>query len=188
MAIMEAFLNSFFLVFASEMGDKTQLLTLLLTARYKKPWAIMSGILIATLLNHGLASWVGAFVAVFLSPLMLKWILAALFFIFGLWILIPDKEEEPKSTGYFGAFMATLVAFFLAEMGDKTQLATIALGARYSTMIMVVTIGTTVGMMASNALAVFLGDKLLQRVPMRWVRVSACMLFIVFGFGILLGF
>lgn len=180
-------MNSFLLVFASEMGDKTQLLALVLTARYKKPWIILLGVFIATVLNHALASWLGSWVSSLVSHQTLTWILAGIFFVFGLWILIPDKEEEFKEIGHFGALVTTVIVFFLAEMGDKTQLATIALGARYQDTT-TVTIGTTLGMMASNALAIFLGKKLLERVPMQWVRIFACCLFMIFGIGILVGF
>ena len=182
---MIALLNSFLLVFASEMGDKTQLLSLLLAARYKKPWTILLGVFIATLLNHGLASWLGAWVASQLAPNTMTWVLALTFFFFAAWILVPDKEEEFKHTGRFGVLLTTIFVFFMAEMGDKTQLATVALGARYND-IWMVTIGTTIGMLASNALAIFLGHKLLQRVPMQWVRRVASLLFIIFGAVILI--
>lgn len=182
---LSALVNSFFLVFAGEMGDKTQLLALLLAARYRQPWVILAGVFVATVLNHALASWAGGFLASYFSPEFLKWSLALLFFGFALWILVPDKEDDFKPTGKFGAFLTTVIAFFFAEMGDKTQLATVALGARFS-QIWVVTLGTTMGMMASNALAIFLGEKLLKKVPMKWVRVFACGLFFLFGLGILL--
>jgi putative Ca2+/H+ antiporter (TMEM165/GDT1 family) len=183
---LEALVNSFLLVFASEMGDKTQLLALVLAARFKKPWTIMAGVFVATLLNHALAAWAGGFAANLFSPETLKALLALTFIGFGLWILIPDKDEGYKEHGRFGAFMTTVIAFFIAEMGDKTQLATIALGARYS-MPAVVTIGTTLGMIGSNALAIFLGEKLLKKVPMNIVRLCACVLFIVFGLAIYFG-
>ena len=184
---MEAILNSFLLVFASEMGDKTQLLALILTVRYKKPWTILLGVFIATILNHALASYAGAWVGSFFSPDVLKWSLSMIFFVFGLWILIPDKEEELKGRGRFGPLVTTIIAFFIAEMGDKTQLATIALGAKFAET-WFVTLGTTAGMMASNALAIFLGDKMLKRIPMKYVRIFACCLFIIFGIAILIGF
>ncbi len=184
---MDAVINSFLLVFAGEMGDKTQLLALVLTARYRKPWVILAGVFVATLLNHALAAYAGGWVASWFTPFQIKWGLAIIFFAFAAWILIPDKEEELKSESRFGAFLTTVIAFFLAEMGDKTQLATIALGARYANTV-AVTFGTTLGMMASNALAIFLGDKLLARIPMKWVRLFACILFILFGIGILVGF
>ncbi len=183
---MEAFLNSFLLVFAGEMGDKTQLLSLVLVARFKKPWTILLGVFIATVLNHALASWAGAWVASLVEPRTMSWILAVIFFAFGLWILVPDKEEELKESSSRGVLFTTIVAFFLAEMGDKTQLATIALGARYASTVLV-TFGSTVGMMASNALAIFLGERMLKRIPMKWVRIAACILFMVFGIAILIG-
>jgi putative Ca2+/H+ antiporter (TMEM165/GDT1 family) len=182
---MDVLFNCFMLVFAGEMGDKTQLLALILAARFRKPWTIMLGIFIATVLNHALAAWGGGFVASYLSPDALKYGLAALFFLFAAWILIPDKEEEFKPVGRFGALVTTIVAFFMAEMGDKTQLATIALGARYSHL-WLVTLGTTLGMLASNALAIFLGERLLRRIPMTWIRRIASGLFVAFGIFILL--
>lgn len=183
---MEAALNSFLLVFASEMGDKTQLLALVLASRFKKPWTIMGGILAATLLNHALASWAGGWLSSFVSPQILAWILAGTFLAFAVWILIPDKDEELKEAGRFGAFLTTLVAFFLAEMGDKTQLATVALGAKYASPL-IVTAGTTAGMLASDGLAVFFGQKLTERISMKWVRRTASFLFAVFGLAILFG-
>lgn len=169
------------------MGDKTQLLALILTVRYKKPWLILGGVFVATLLNHALAAWAGGWVASLVSPSTLKWSLAIIFFIFAFWILIPDKEGELNANSKFGPFLTTVIAFFLAEMGDKTQLATIALGAKYASTTLV-TIGTTAGMMASNALAIFLGDKLLKRIPMNVVRIFACILFLIFGVAIIIGF
>lgn len=184
---MDSLLNSFFLVFASEMGDKTQLLALVLAVRFKKPWTILLGVFIATVLNHALAAYAGGWISSLVAPTTLKWLLALLFFVFAFWILIPDKEEELKSVGQWGALTTTIVTFFMAEMGDKTQLATIALGARYSNLVLV-TLGTTLGMIGSNALAIFLGEKLLKKIPMQWIRRFACLLFILFGLGILIGF
>lgn len=174
-------------MFVSEMGDKTQLLALVLATRYKKPWTILVGVLIATVLNHALAAALGEWVSSYVSAQTMAWILATTFFIFAAWILIPDKEGELKQTSRFGALVTTIIAFFLAEMGDKTQLATVALGAKYSST-MLVTLGTTLGMLASNALAIFLGHKLLARIPMKFVRIFASSLFILFGIGILFGF
>ncbi|MCC6138281.1 MAG: TMEM165/GDT1 family protein [Bdellovibrionaceae bacterium] len=184
---MDAFVNSFFLVFVSEMGDKTQLLALILTARYRKPWLILLGVFIATVLNHALASWAGGWISMQVPPHIMKWSLAAIFFAFAAWILVPDKEGELKSESRFGPLLTTIIAFFFAEMGDKTQLATVALGARYASTVMV-TLGTTAGMMGSNALAIFLGEKLLKRIDMKWIRIFASLLFVLFGIGILLGF
>lgn len=178
-------LSSFSLVFLGEMGDKTQLLALVLAVRYKKPWSIMAGILVATLANHALAAGSGAWVASLVAPHILSWILAAIFFAFAIWILIPDKDQEGATTGRFGAFATTVVLFFLAEMGDKTQLATVALGAQYGS-IWLVTLGTTLGMLLSNALAIFWGEKLLQRIPMKRIRIMASLLFMAFGLVILI--
>jgi putative Ca2+/H+ antiporter (TMEM165/GDT1 family) len=180
---MSALINSFLLVFAGEMGDKTQLLALMLVARFRKPWIILIGVFIATILNHALASWVGALVATAVSADTLRYLLSGIFVCFALWVLIPDKESEFKEQGHAGVLMTTIIAFFLAEMGDKTQLATIALGATYAQTWLVI-IGTTLGMLASNALAIFLGAKLLARVPMKWIRAIASFLFLCFGLAI----
>lgn len=167
------------------MGDKTQLLSLVLMARYKRPWTILAGVTVATLLNHWIASSLGGFVANQVSPQVLRLSLALMFFAFAVWILVPDKEGEIKTGTRFGTFLTTAIAFFVAEMGDKTQFVTIALGARYSSGVLV-TLGTTAGMLASNALAVFLSEKLLSRVSMKWVRIFASVLFAVFGILILI--
>lgn len=162
------------------MGDKTQLLTLVLVARYRRPWTILAGVSVATLLNHGMASWAGGWAAAQLSPQTLKWGLIALFTGFGLWILIPDKEDDCGVRDQRGVFWTTVVVFFLAEMGDKTQLATVALGARFHS-VWLVTLGSTLGMLAANALAASMGPRLLKRVPMKAVRITACFLFIAFA-------
>lgn len=184
---MEALINSFGLVFVSEMGDKTQLLALVLAARFKKPVPIMFGILAATLLNHALASYVGTFITHYVSENILKWILAATFVGFGLWMLIPDKDEGFKDKHKWGPFLTTLVAFFFAEMGDKTQLATVALGAKYASPLLVTT-GTTLGMLGADSLAVIFGHKFTEKVPITIVHRIASALFILFGLGIALGF
>lgn len=181
---MEALINSFLLVFISEMGDKTQLLALVLATRYKKPWIIMSGIFVATLLNHALASWLGAWASTLVNASTLKIVLAIVFFIFAFWILIPDKETEVNESHHWGLFLKTTILFFMAEMGDKTQLATVALGAQYANIILV-TLGTTLGMLVSNAFAIFFGDRLLSRLPMKWIRLAAAILFFIFGLIIL---
>jgi putative Ca2+/H+ antiporter (TMEM165/GDT1 family) len=183
---MEAILHSFALVFVSEMGDKTQLLALVLASRFRKPWAIMAGILCATLLNHGLASYAGGWLSTSVSSRHLAWALAAIFFVFAFWILIPDKDEGLKLEPRFGAFLTTLVAFFFAEMGDKTQLATVALGARFNAPLLV-TVGTTAGMLAADGLAVFLGEKLTEKIPLKYIRYFASALFFIFGLYILYG-
>lgn len=182
---MTEFLESFALIFTGEIGDKTQLLALILVTRFHKPWQIMGGILVATLLNHAIAAWFGNVVAQQFDPQILKYSLAAIFFGFAAWILIPDKEEEFKTSRRANAFLTTLVAFFFAEIGDKTQLATIALGAKSTSLISVI-LGTTLGMLASNALVVFFGKKLLKKIPMKWIRIFTCALFALFGFLIIL--
>lgn len=181
---MDAIISSFVLVFISEMGDKTQLLALVLAARYKKIMPIMFGILVATLLNHALASYLGAYITQYVSENILKWVLGLSFIGFGLWILVPDKDEELKSENKWGPFVTTLVAFFFAEMGDKTQLATVALGAKYAAPF-AVTIGSTAGMMLSNWLAVVFGAKLTEKISMKWIHRFASALFIIFGLMIL---
>ena len=177
---MEAIVSSFLLVAVSEMGDKTQLLAFSLATKYRRPWVVMSGILAATLLNHALASTVGTWVSAHVPPRVMAGILAATFIAFGLWTLRPDTLEENAKPDRFGPLLTTTILFFLAEMGDKTQLATIALAARFHSVLLVTT-GTTLGMLASDGLAVFLGERLAERAPMRWIRVGAACLFFAFG-------
>lgn len=184
---MDAIINSFLLVFISEMGDKTQLLALVLAARFRRPAPVLLGILVATLLNHALASYVGTFIAYYVSTEVLKWTLAATFIGFGLWILMPDKDESYEDKHGWGPFLTTTVAFFFAEMGDKTQLATVALGAKFATP-MLVLVGTTVGMLVADGLAVVFGHKFTEKVPMKLVHKIASALFILFGIGVLVGF
>jgi putative Ca2+/H+ antiporter (TMEM165/GDT1 family) len=183
---METLFQSFLLVAVGEMGDKTQLLALVLSARYRKPRTILAGILVATLANHALAAGLGEFLAGYFAPATLRWALGITFILFAAWVLIPDKESEVKEIGHFGAFFATVVAFFVAEMGDKTQLATVALGAQFQDP-WLVTAGTTLGMLATNGLAVFFGQRLLDRIPMKWVRAFAALLFVGFGIWVLVG-
>ncbi len=182
---MEALINSFLLVFAGEMGDKTQHLALIFACRYKKPWTILSAVFVATLLNHALASWVGEWLSLQVSAQLLQWVLAFVFFVFAVWILIPDKQSDVRPVNRWGPVWTTLVAFFVAEMGDKTQLATVALGAQYSNFA-IVTAGSTAGMVAANALAVFLGRTLIDKVPMKSIRIFASFLFFSFGVGLLM--
>lgn len=184
---MDALINSFLLVFVSEMGDKTQLLALVLAAKFRKPVPIILGILVATILNHALASYVGSFITQYISAQILKWILAATFIGFGIWMLIPDKDEGFQERHKWGPFLTTAVAFFFAEMGDKTQLATVALGAKYAAPFMV-TVGTTLGMLGADGLAVFFGHKFTDKVPMTLVHRIASAIFILFGFAIAFGF
>lgn len=184
---MQEIMNCFLLVFVSEMGDKTQLLALVLAAKFRRPLPIMMGIFVATVLNHGLASYVGVFATQLVSSEILKWILGLTFIVFGLWILVPDKEEPFKDKYKWGPFLTTLVTFFFAEMGDKTQLATVALGAKYE-LPLAVTLGTTLGMLGADGLAVYFGHRFTDRISMTLVHRVASGLFILFGIGILIGF
>ncbi|HEX7509604.1 MAG TPA: TMEM165/GDT1 family protein [Polyangia bacterium] len=176
----EAVFSSFTLVAASEMGDKTQLLAFSLASRFRRPWTIMAGILLATLANHALASSVGAWISAYVPARVMAGILAVTFMGFGLWTLRPDTLDEDDKPSRFGPLLTTVVLFFLAEMGDKTQFATIALGARFHSAV-VVTLGTTLGMLATDGLAVFLGDRLSSKVQGRWLRIVAACLFFLFG-------
>jgi Ca2+/H+ antiporter, TMEM165/GDT1 family len=177
---MQAILASFLLVAASEMGDKTQLLAFSLAARFRRPWPIIGGILVATLANLALASSVGAWVSAHVPPHILAGILAATFILFGLWTLRPDTLDEDKGPERFGPFLTTVVLFFLAEMGDKTQLATVALAARFGSIVLVTT-GTTLGMLAADGLAVFLGERLSAWIGAKGIRYAAAGLFFAFG-------
>ncbi len=179
---MEAFLISTGVVALGEMGDKTQLLAMLLAARFKRPVPIILGILVATLANHALAGAVGGWVAQALGPNVLRWVIGLSFIGMAVWMLIPDKIDDEAVDGRqrFGVFGTTVLAFFLAEMGDKTQIATVALAARYTDLVAVVT-GTTLGMMLANVPAVFLGDAIARRVSMRLVHGIAALIFAVLG-------
>lgn len=176
----EVLLSSFTLVAVSEMGDKTQLLAFSLAARFRAPLPILAGIFVATVLNHALASFAGSWISSLFSPAALALILGLLFVGFGLWTLKPDTLDEVKDDAKRGAFWTTAVLFFFAEMGDKTQLATVALGAKYTDAVLV-TLGTTLGMMVADGLAVILGDRLADKVQMKWIRICAAALFMVFG-------
>ena len=177
---MTALWSSFLVVALAEMGDKTQLMALALAARYRRPWTVMLGILIATICNHGLAATVGVWVARVLPPATLAWTLAAGFVAFGIWTLVPDEAPEPWAGATWGPLFTTAVVFFLAEMGDKTQLATVALGARFDSAIAVTT-GTTLGMLVADGLVVLAGARLTRLVPMRQLRWFAAGLFLFFG-------
>ena len=184
---MEAFLISTGVVALAEIGDKTQLLAFILAARFKKPAPIIAGILVATLVNHGLAGALGAWITTVVSPDVMRWVLGLSFIGMAVWTLIPDKieEEETAVARRFGVFGATLLTFFLAEMGDKTQLATVALGAQFGNLL-AVTVGTTLGMMIANVPAVLLGETLAKRFPLSKMRFVAAALFAIFGALILL--
>ncbi|MEP2829772.1 TMEM165/GDT1 family protein [Parvibaculum sp.] len=180
---MEAFLVSLGAVAIAEIGDKTQLLALILAVRFRAPWSVIAGIFVATIANHALAAFAGTLVASWLTPEILAWVLGLSFLLMGLWALIPDEppsEEETKAASRFGPLVATAVAFFLVEMGDKTQIATVALGARYES-VALVTLGTTLGMMAANVPVVLFGEAAAKRVPLGVMRLATAGLFIVLG-------
>ncbi|RJG03990.1 TMEM165/GDT1 family protein [Noviherbaspirillum sedimenti] len=185
---MESLLVSTGVVALAEIGDKTQLLAFLLAARFKKPLPIIAGILCATIVNHGLAGALGAWITASITPEVLRWVLGVSFIGMAIWTLIPDKieEEETQVAKRFGVFGATLITFFLAEMGDKTQIATIAMAAHYAAPLMVV-IGTTLGMLIADVPAVFAGDKLAAKIPMKLVHSIAAAIFAVLGVATLLG-
>ena len=180
---MEAFFVSTGIVALSEMGDKTQLLAMVLAATFRRPLPIILGILAATLLNHAAAGAVGGWVAQALGPDMLRWVIGLSFVAMAGWMLIPDKIDDDSADRMrrFGVFGTTFIAFFMAEMGDKTQIATVALAARYTGQIVAVVLGTTFGMMLANVPAVFLGEKIAQKVPMRLVHGVAAAIFAVLG-------
>ena len=179
---MEAFLVSTAIVALAEMGDKTQLLALVLAARFRRPWPIVLGILVATLLNHALAGAAGAWVTTVLGPQVLRWVLGVSFIAMAVWMLIPDKLDYRglQSIPRLGVFGTTAIAFFLAEMGDKTQVATVMLAAQYSAWLWVVA-GTTLGMVLANAPVVWLGERITRRVPLHTVHGVSAVIFLVLG-------
>lgn len=185
--ILEAFLISTGIVALAEIGDKTQLLSFILAAKFRKPWPICFGILVATLLNHTLAGAVGTWITSVLGSETLRWILGVSFIAMAGWILIPDKLEE-KDTQFAkaGVFVTTLIAFFFAEMGDKTQIATVALAAQYQVFTPVV-LGTTLGMMAANVPAVILGHRIADKMPVAIVHPIAAAIFLILGVATLFG-
>ena len=185
---MESFLVSTGVVALAEIGDKTQLLAFILAARFKKPVPIILGILVATVVNHGLAGALGAWITSAISPGILRWVLGLSFIGMAVWTLIPDEieDDETKIAGRFGVFGATLITFFLAEMGDKTQIATVAMAAHYATPVTVV-LGTTLGMLIADVPAVFIGDKLASKIPMKLVHGIAAAVFAILGLATLLG-
>jgi putative Ca2+/H+ antiporter (TMEM165/GDT1 family) len=178
---MEALLVSTLVVAIAEIGDKTQLLSLFLAARYRRPGTIIAGIFIATLVNHALAGLAGAWVRALLGPEVLRWLLGGALIVIALWTLKPDTlQEDPRPRGRYGVFAITLIAFFLAEMGDKTQVATVVLAAQYQPLAAVV-VGTTLGMLLANAPVVLLGARFSRRIPFKAVRYVAAALFAVLG-------
>jgi putative Ca2+/H+ antiporter (TMEM165/GDT1 family) len=185
---MESLLVSTGVVALAEIGDKTQLLAFLLAARFKKPLPIIAGIFIATIFNHGLAGALGAWITSLLTPEVLRWVLGLSFLGMAAWTLVPDKieDDETNIASRFGVFGATLVTFFLAEMGDKTQVATVAMAAHYPDPLMVVA-GTTLGMLIADVPAVFAGDKLAAKIPLKLVHGVAAAMFAGLGLATLLG-
>jgi putative Ca2+/H+ antiporter (TMEM165/GDT1 family) len=188
---MEAFLISTGVVALAEIGDKTQLLALVLAAKYRKPLPIILGILVATLVNHALAGAAGAWISAQVGPQVMRWVLGLSFIAMAVWTLIPDKydddDDAQATTTKFGVFGATLVAFFLLEMGDKTQIATVALAAKFDSLVGVVA-GTTLGMMLANVPAVLLGEVAAKKLPMHIVHRVAAAIFFVLGVTVLLGY
>jgi Ca2+/H+ antiporter, TMEM165/GDT1 family len=179
---MDSFLVSTGIVALAEMGDKTQLLSLVLAARFRKPWPIVLGIFVATLVNHALAGALGSWVTTALGPDVLRWVLGGSFIAMAIWMLIPDKldEGDGDAAPRYGVFVTTVVAFFLAEMGDKTQVATVMLAARFDAWAPVVA-GTTLGMMLANAPVVWFGDRITRKVPIRLVHTIGAVIFLVLG-------
>jgi len=185
--LVEAFLVSTGVVALGEIGDKTQLLALLLAARFKRPLPIIAGILAATLVNHAIAGLVGAWITSVIGPATLRWVLGLSFVAMAVWLLIPDKIDAAKlMPGRYGVFATTLLTFFLAEMGDKTQLATVALAAHFQNLYAVIA-GTTLGMMLADVPAVLFGDRVAQKVPARVVHGVAAAVFAIMGVIVLVG-
>lgn len=184
---MEAFLISTGIVALAEIGDKTQLLSLVLAARFGRPWPILAGILVATLANHALAAFAGAWITTLLEPDTLKVILGISFLLMAAWMLVPDQldEDEQPRAPRLGIFASTTAVFFIAEMGDKTQVATVMLAAQYAEYAAVVA-GTTLGMMVANAPVVWFGERVMRRLPVKRVHQIAALVFVALGFGVLL--
>jgi putative Ca2+/H+ antiporter (TMEM165/GDT1 family) len=177
---VEAFFVSTGLVAVAEIGDKTQLLALILAARYRKPLPICAGILVATLANHLIAAWAGTEIAGWIGPATMRWVVAASFIVMAIWCLVPDKLGESRRIDRLGPFLATLISFFLVEIGDKTQIATVALAARYEALLLV-TAGTTLGMMIANMPVVLFGDVIARRIPLNVVRMVTASIFLALG-------
>jgi Ca2+/H+ antiporter, TMEM165/GDT1 family len=178
---MEAFLASLSLVALGEIGDKTQLLAFALACRYRVHWPILAGITVATLINHGLSAWLGVWLAEMLPGHWLQWILAVGFIALGIWMLIPDSDDEVPNGRQWGPFMASLVLFFLAEIGDKTQIATVALAARFPDAFFAVLTGTTLGMLAANIPVIWLGNRVRNPIFEQWAHRISATLFIALG-------
>jgi putative Ca2+/H+ antiporter (TMEM165/GDT1 family) len=184
---MEAFLVSTGIVALAEIGDKTQLLAFVLAARFRRPLPIVAGIFVATIANHAFAAAIGAWITSLMGPELLRWVLGGSFLAMAAWTLVPDKlDEEDTQLARYGVFLTTLIAFFIAEMGDKTQVATVVLAARYHGIVAVVA-GTTLGMMLANVPAVYFGDRIANRVSLKLVHGIAALIFAALGVATLLG-
>jgi putative Ca2+/H+ antiporter (TMEM165/GDT1 family) len=184
---LEAFLLSTGIVALAEIGDKTQLLAFVLAAKFRKPVPIVLGILVATIANHAGAGALGAWISTLVSPEIMRWALGISFLAMAAWIMVPDKlDDDDTDLAHFGVFMTTLLAFFMAEMGDKTQIATVALAAQYEAFLMVVA-GTTLGMMIANVPAVLMGDRIAHKLPVKFIHSLCAALFALLGIAVLLG-
>jgi putative Ca2+/H+ antiporter (TMEM165/GDT1 family) len=184
---MEAFLVSTGIVALAEIGDKTQLLAFVLAARFRRPLPIVAGIFVATIANHAFAAAIGAWITSLMGPEILRWVLGVSFLAMAAWTLVPDKlDDDETELARYGVFLTTLIAFFLAEMGDKTQVATVALAARYHGIVAVVA-GTTLGMMLANVPAVYFGDKIANKISLKLVHGIAAVIFAALGVATLLG-
>ncbi|HEY2658184.1 MAG TPA: TMEM165/GDT1 family protein [Caulobacteraceae bacterium] len=178
---MEPVLISAMVVALAEIGDRTQLLAIVLATRFRKPWPVIAGIFVATLANHGLAATAGFLISDFLHGRWLQYVVAASFFATAVWALIPDKEDEAQGEStHWGAFATTAIAFFLVEMGDKTQIATLSLAARFHDVFRVAA-GTTIGMMLANVPAVFFGEAATRIAPLKYIRIAAAVIFMGLG-------
>lgn len=178
---LEAFAVSTTLIAIGEIGDKTQLLSFALAQRYRAPWTIMAGVLLATLLNHALSAWLGSLLADLIDPVWLTLLLGASFILLGLWMLIPDKDDGLDNNRRLGPFMAAFILFFIAEIGDKTQIATVALAARFPDGFMAVVTGSTLGMMIANVPIIWLGSRLISKRGELWAHRISAGLFVLFG-------
>ena len=178
---MEALISSLVAVSVAEIGDKTQLLSLFLAARFSQRYAIIAGILVSTLLNHGISAWLGEYIMHWVPPYWGRWLIGGSFILIGLWLLVPDKEDSgPSPLDRYGAFVATCVLFFLAEIGDKTQIATVVLAAHYHSLFWVV-MGSTIGMLIANVPVVLAGQWIMDRLPLQKARLIACVLYLGLG-------
>jgi putative Ca2+/H+ antiporter (TMEM165/GDT1 family) len=184
---LETYLVSVASVALGELGDKTQILALVLATQLRRPWAVILGVLVATLANHALAALAGQWAGALLSPQLLRWVLGISFLVLAAWVFIPDKaDEHPRNAGRYGAFLVTATTFFLAEMGDKTQIVTLALAAKFHDLLPVIA-GTVTGMMLVDVPTVLLASRITRIVPLNWIRVAAALVYAVLGVLTLLG-